>query len=152
MSIDNLGGVFMKMIKNLNSKDEIMDAFPVMSQLRTHLDINTYVELVMEAMEKEQYKLYALVDSDEIVAVVGFQPMITLYYGRYIWVCDLVTDTSKRSFGYGEELLEFVEEWAKEYKYECVALSSGLQRTKAHRFYEEKMGYDKVSYVFKKEF
>ncbi len=152
MSIDNLGGVFMKMIKNLNSKDEIMDAFPVMSQLRTHLDINTYVELVMEAMEKEQYKLYALVDSDEIVAVVGFQPMITLYYGRYIWVCDLVTDASKRSFGYGEELLVFVEEWAKEYKYECVALSSGLQRTKAHRFYEEKMGYDKVSYVFKKEF
>lgn len=149
---NNLGGVFMKVIKNLSTKDEIIDTFPVMSQLRTHLDLNAYVGLVMEAMEKEEYKLYALVDADEIVAVVGFQPMITLYYGRYIWVCDLVTDASKRSSGYGEELLQFVEDWAKENKYECIALSSGLQRTQTHRFYEEKMGYDKVSYVFKKEF
>ncbi|TFB12835.1 GNAT family N-acetyltransferase, partial [Filobacillus milosensis] len=29
------------------------------------------------------------------------------------------------------------------------ALSSGLQRTDAHRFYEDRMDYDKVSYVFK---
>jgi hypothetical protein len=33
--------------------------------------------------------------------------------------------------------------------YESVALSSGLQRTNAHRFYENKMDHNKVSYVFK---
>jgi hypothetical protein len=42
-----------------------------------------------------------------------------------------------------------VHEWAKENNYESVVLSSGLQRTDAHRFYEDKMDYDKVSYVFK---
>ena len=41
--------------------------------------------------------MIALLDGGEIVAVIGFQPMITLYYGRYIWVCDLVTDENKRS-------------------------------------------------------
>lgn len=76
--------------------------------------------------------------------------MITLYYGRFVWVCDLVTDNNKRSNGYGDKLLSYVHEWAKENGYQSVALSSGLQRTDAHRFYEEKMGYDKVSYVFKK--
>ena len=76
--------------------------------------------------------------------------MITLYYGRFVWVCDLVTDKNKRSNGYGERLLSYVHKWAKENSYENVALSSGLQRADAHRFYEEKMGYDKVSYVFKK--
>lgn len=76
--------------------------------------------------------------------------MITLYYGRFVWVCDLVTIKNKRSNGYGEKLLSYVNNWAKENGYDSVALSSGLKRTDAHRFYEEKMGYDKVSYVFKK--
>jgi GNAT superfamily N-acetyltransferase len=62
----------------------------------------------------------------------------------------LVTDSTKRSNGYGEKLLDFVHEWASHHNYQCVALSSGLQRVDAHRFYEAKMGYDKVSYVFKK--
>lgn len=137
-------------IKELQSEQEIIDAFPVMSQLRTHLNQQEYLELVVEAQEKESYRMFALYENDEIVAVIGFMPMITLYYGRFIWVCDLVTDSTKRSMGYGEKLLNFVHEWAKEQKYQTVALSSGLQRQDAHRFYEEKMEYDKVSYVFKK--
>ena len=120
-----------------------------MKQLRTHLDESSYLELVIDAQEKDRYKMFALLDDDEIVAVTGFKPMITLYYGRFVWVCDLVTDTNKRSKGYGEKLLTYVHKWAKENNYESVALSSGLQRTDAHRFYEDKMNYDKVSYVFK---
>ena len=137
--------------KELHSQEEILEAFPVMHQLRTHLDEKTYLELVMEAKEKDMYRLFVLYDQGEIVAVTGFKPRITLYYGRFVWVCDLVTDNSKRSNGYGEKLLSFVHEWADENGYERVALSSGLQRVDAHRFYEEKMDYDKVSYVFKKE-
>ncbi|MBL3645966.1 GNAT family N-acetyltransferase [Bacillus sp. RHFB] len=136
-------------IKELKLRNEIIEAFPIMKQLRTHLDEGTYLELVMEAQEVDRYKMLALFDDDKIVAVTGFKPMTTLYYGRFVWVCDLVTDTNIRSKGYGEKLLTYVHEWAKENKYESVALSSGLQRTDAHRFYENKMNYDKVSYVFK---
>ncbi|AGK54435.1 GNAT family N-acetyltransferase [Bacillus sp. 1NLA3E] len=137
-------------IKELQSQNEMLEAFPVMKQLRTHLDENTYLELVIEAQEKDRYKMFALFDGDEIVAVTGFKPMITLYYGRFVWVCDLVTDNNKRSKGYGEKLLTYVHKWAKENNYENIALSSGLQRKDAHRFYEDKMKYDKVSYVFKR--
>ena len=137
-------------IKELQSRDEIIEAFPVMGQLRTHLDENTYLELVLDAQENDRYKMFALFNDDKIVAVTGFKPMITLYYGRFVWVCDLVTDAHIRSKGYGEKLLTYVHEWAKENNYESVALSSGLQRTDAHHFYEDKMNYDKVSYVFKK--
>lgn len=137
-------------IKELQSEKEILEAFPLMNQLRTHLNEARYLNLVIEAREKDMYRLVALYDQGEIVAVTGFKPMITLYYGRFVWVCDLVTDSNKRSSGYGERLLSYVHEWAKENDYESVALSSGLKRIDAHRFYEEKMGYDKVSYVFKK--
>lgn len=138
------------MIQALHTEDEILAAFPVMKQLRTHLDQTTYLALVKEAQEVDQYQMAALYDANEIVAVVGFKPMITLYYGRFVWVCDLVTATDKRSNGYGEKLLTYVEEWAKQNNYQSVALSSGLQRTDAHRFYEKKMDYDRASYVFKK--
>lgn len=136
-------------IKEFQSRNEILEAFPIIKQLRTHLDESTYLELVKEAQEKDSYKMFALLDGNEIVAVTGFKPMITLYYGKFVWVCDLVTDNNKRSNGYGEKLLTYVHEWAKKNKYESVALSSGLQRTDAHRFYEDKMNYDRVSHVFK---
>ncbi|WP_080873841.1 GNAT family N-acetyltransferase [Oceanobacillus timonensis] len=136
-------------IKELQTQDEITEAFPVIKQLRTHLDEEVYLDLVLEAKEKDRYKMFALIDEGEMVAVTGFKPMITLYYGRFVWVCDLVTNRNKRSKGYGEKLLQYVHEWAQENNYENVALSSGIQRTDAHRFYEDKMGYDRVSYVFK---
>ncbi|OZI12850.1 GNAT family N-acetyltransferase [Bacillaceae bacterium SAS-127] len=136
-------------IKELVTEEEVMSAYPVMNQLRTHLEEQTYLDLVLEAKEKEQYKLCALFHDEEIVAVIGFQPMTTLYYGRFVWVCDLVTAVDKRSKGYGEKLLTYVHEWAKTHRYESVALSSGVQRIDAHRFYEQKMNYDKVSFMFK---
>lgn len=94
-----------------------------MNQLRTHLDEATYLDLVTEAKEKDMYRLFALYNQEEIVAVTGVKPMITLYYGRFVWVCDLVTDSSQRSNGYGERLLSYVHKWAKENGYESVALS-----------------------------
>ncbi|MBM7541999.1 GNAT superfamily N-acetyltransferase [Amphibacillus cookii] len=136
--------------KALITDQEILSAFPVMQQLRQHLDQQTYLELVKEAQEKDRYYLFALINGKEILSIVGFKPMITLYYGRFIWVCDLITDQIHRSKGYGERLLQFVHQWAKDNHYQSVALSSGLQRIDAHRFYEEKMDYDKVSYVFRK--
>jgi GNAT superfamily N-acetyltransferase len=138
-------------IKELKNEREWKEAFPVMKQLRTHLDETDFLALVEEATQKEGYKLVALYYYDQVVAVTGFMPMVTLYNGRSIWVCDLVTDSAERSNGYGEALLTYVHDWSKENGYDLVSLSSNLQRVDAHRFYEKKMDYDKVSYVFKKD-
>ncbi|MBI0580273.1 GNAT family N-acetyltransferase [Neobacillus cucumis] len=137
-------------IRILKNPQEWKEAFPIMKQLRTHLNEASFLQLVQEAVEKEGYQLAALYEDESVVAVTGFMPMITLYNGRSIWVCDLVADEEKRSKGYGKKLLNFVHQWAKENGFGIVSLSSGLQRGDAHRFYEDKMEYDKVSYVFLK--
>jgi GNAT superfamily N-acetyltransferase len=142
----------MATVKELRSQEEIESAFSVMHQLRNHLDRKTYVELVLEAQIKEQYRLCALYEKDEILAIVGFMPMITLNSGRFIWVCDLVTDVKKRYLGYGEDLLNYVHQWARDHKYTSIALSSGMTQKETHRFYEDKMHYKKASYIFTKTF
>ncbi|TMW72813.1 GNAT family N-acetyltransferase [Alteribacter natronophilus] len=137
------------LIRELVSEEEIRSAYPVMSWLRTHLREDDYMNLVREARETDGYRMMVLENEGRIAAVAGFKPMITLYYGRFVWVCDLVTDPAVRSKGYGAELLKAVHDWARSNGYERVALSSGLHRADAHRFYEEKMGYERASYVFK---
>jgi GNAT superfamily N-acetyltransferase len=137
-------------IKELKNEQEWKEAFPVMKQLRNHLDESSFLQLVQEATQLENYKMAALYENNQMVAVTGFMPMVTLYNGRFIWVCDLVTDSENRSKGYGETLLGYVQKWSKENGYDIISLSSGIQRIDAHRFYENKMDYDKVSYVFLK--
>ncbi|WP_329610031.1 GNAT family N-acetyltransferase [Microaerobacter geothermalis] len=64
-----------------------------------------------------------------------------MIHGRHVWVYDLVTHSDYRSKGYGEKLLEFIHKWGEENGCKTVALSSGVERRDAHRFYEKKMGY-----------
>jgi GNAT superfamily N-acetyltransferase len=137
-------------IRELLSKEELLLAFPIMKQLRTHLVEETYLNLI-EDMKKEGYKMFALYVEEKVVAVAGVIKLTNLYYGKHVWVNDLVTDVNQRSKKYGQMLLSFVNEWAKENSCEVVALSSGLQRVEAHKFYESKMEFDRTSYVFKKQ-
>ncbi|MGR3764228.1 GNAT family N-acetyltransferase [Rossellomorea sp. NS-SX7] len=141
----------MSSIRDLSTEADWLEAYPVMKQLRNHLTPERFLELVKEAAATEGYRLAALYEEGKIVAITGFMPMLTLYNGRFIWVCDLVTDSNERSKGYGEKLLSYVEKWAKDHGYDIISLSSGLQRQDAHRFYEDKMEYEKKSFVFLKE-
>ncbi len=137
------------MIKELISEEEMRQGFDVMKQLRTHLDLGRYEELMVQ-MKKEGYRLFAYWEKEQITAVAGVIILTNLYDGRHVYVYDLVTDEGTRSMGYGQQLLTFIEQWGKENHCENVALSSGLQRIDAHRFYENRMGFKKTSYVFKK--
>ncbi len=129
--------------------NELEKAFPVISQLRTNLNLEEYIKLV-ETMKNQGYKIICLFEDDKVVSYAGIIQLVNLYYEQHIWVCDLVTDKNKRSNGYGKLLLAYIEQYAQENSLNCVALSSGLLREDAHKFYEHTMDYDKTSYVFKK--
>jgi GNAT superfamily N-acetyltransferase len=138
-------------IRQLTEEHEVRAAFPVMNQLRTHLSEDLFYELYLH-MKTEGYTLFANYHNDKIVALAGFAMLTNLYDGKHIYLYDLITDAAERSKGYGEELLAFLESFAVQNNCNCVALSSALHRTDAHRFYEKKMHYERPSYVFKKRF
>jgi ribosomal protein S18 acetylase RimI-like enzyme len=138
-------------IRQLSLEHEVREAFPVMHQLRTHLSEDLFYELFLQ-MQKEGYTLFANYHNDKIVALAGFAMLTNLYDGKHVYLYDLITDQEERSKGYGEELLAFLESFAVQNNGNCVVLSSNVNRIDAHRFYEEKMHYEKPSYVFKKRF
>ncbi|MCL2593639.1 MAG: GNAT family N-acetyltransferase [Defluviitaleaceae bacterium] len=126
---------------------ELEQAFKVLNQLRPNLCFEEYIEIVKNM---DRYQVVCLFENEEVVSYAGFSKQANLYYGNHIWVYDLVTDEAKRGQGLGRILLSYLEECARENSLNCVALSSGLARVDAHKFYEKAMNYDKVSYVFKK--
>ncbi len=134
-------------IRELSSEEEWLDAFPVMKQLRTHLDEGTYLRY-LEEMTADGYRLFGLFSDGEPAALAGIGIETNMYYGRHLWVYELVTDSTHRSKGFGERLFEYLSDWAEEKGCERIALSSGLRREDAHRFYEERAGMERASYVF----
>ena len=137
-------------IQELTTLEQWREAFPVMHELRLHLNQDDYLDL-LKVMIAEGYRMLALRDNENaIVAVAGIAVLTNFYYGRHVWVYDLITSSAARSRGYGAQLLGFIEDFAREVNCQTIALSSGLQRVDAHRFYLDKMDYTKQSFVFTK--
>ena len=133
----------------LTSEADFRRAWPVMSQLRIDLDEASYMELLSE-MRPGGYRLFALEVDDDIKALAGVSIGANFYYRRYLWVYDLITTEADRSSGHGAALMTELERFARQEGCDTIALASGLHRSDAHRFYEDRLGYKRASYTFHK--
>jgi GNAT superfamily N-acetyltransferase len=140
------------MIEEILTPTGLREAFPVMRELRTTLTEAEFVRRVEAQRESGGYRLFALrADDGQIVALAGAAVQENLYAGRHLWLYDLVTASAFRSQGYGRTLLTFLEDFARQQGCERLGLVSGVQRTDAHRFYEEHLGYQRTCYQFEKK-
>ncbi|MBP1989010.1 GNAT family N-acetyltransferase [Paenibacillus eucommiae] len=137
------------MITELTTEQEWLDALPVLNELRPDLTEATFLPL-MRTMVQEGYRLFALINNEQIQSLAGIAIKTNFYYQRHVFVYDLVTKSQSRSQGCGKALLSYIHQFAKDNDCETVALESGLHRVDAHRFYEKKMNYKKFCYSFKK--
>jgi len=122
------------LIKLAEFDSEILGCFPIMSQLRPHLQQVNFVEQVRHQM-KEGYKLAFLQSEKQTVAVAGFRISTCLASGKFLYIDDLVVDELKRSQGYGQQLFQWLIEYAQNHHCQHLSLDSGVQRFEAHRFY-----------------
>jgi GNAT superfamily N-acetyltransferase len=134
------------MIKIAQTEQEIAACFPVMVQLRLHLQAYSFVEKIRELMV-EGYCLAYLEDAERVVSVAGFKIDRNLYAGKHLYVEDLVTCERERSKGYGERMMNWLTEYARCHQCSVIHLDSGVQRHGAHRFYLMQR-LDIVSYHF----
>lgn len=109
--------------------------FPVIKQLRRHLDDEQAFLEQVERQAAHGYRLSFVEDGGEVRAVAGFRVGETLFAGKWLYVDDLVTDEASRSKGYGKALLDFLKAHARAEGCREFHLDSGTQRAEAHAFY-----------------
>lgn len=115
--------------------------------MRPHLDQAGYGQVVARMMEAG-FRLAAVREAGQVVAVAGFRYGESLAWGRYLYVDDLVTGDGGRSQGYGRLLLDWLKAEAQSAGCRELHLDSGVQRHGAHRFYlRERL--DITSYHFR---
>ena len=118
--------------------DQLTRCYPVVAQLRPHLSEIQFIEQVQRQQQTDRYHVACLEDDGQIRSVAGFRWMEKLSNGSCLYVDDLVTDDASRSHGYGDELLEWLVEQARQANCDAFLLDSGVQRNRAHNFYFRK--------------
>jgi GNAT superfamily N-acetyltransferase len=134
-------------IRELESTGDVIRCFEVMNQLRTHLDLPTYLERI-HSQRKSGYRLACAEVDGRVAAVAGFRVIELLAHGRVLYVDDLVTDAAVRSSGHGKALLGWLVEEARRCGCGSLQLDSNAERLDAHRFYARE-GMEKTSFHFR---
>jgi len=103
-------------------------------QLRTQLPAN-YAARLSEVFANGG-RMAVAVDTDGLVIGVALWRLIeNTFEGRRLYVDDLVSDEKRRSQGAGKLMLDWLEAKARALGCDVMALDSGVQRQRAHRFY-----------------
>jgi GNAT superfamily N-acetyltransferase len=124
-------------VKLATSVTELERCFPVVVQLRPHLDCDRFIAQV-QRQQQAGYQLAYIEADGQVRAIAGFRIIEQLFRGRLLYVDDLVTEQAVRSQGYGDFLIDWLVEYAKANDCQCIELDSGVQRGEAHRFYFRK--------------
>jgi GNAT superfamily N-acetyltransferase len=123
-------------LKIARTDEEIEACFPVMAELRPHLQRADFLKTIRD-MEHHGYTLAFLSAGDRILAVAGYRIKRMLCCEPFLYVDDLVTTATERSRGYGTTFLAWLIEQAREEGCTQLHLDSGIQREDAHRFYKK---------------
>lgn len=136
------------------------EAIPVIRQLWRHES----EAFVRSWREEDDYRLFGLYETDEessverddvtdsetLVAVAGVSIQRVLHHERHLWVHDFVVDEQRRGEGFGGELLEWLDAWARGRGCENLALACVADNGEARSFYESR-GLDVWGHVMERE-
>jgi GNAT superfamily N-acetyltransferase len=104
-----------------------------------HRQLRTALPPEYEAKMKRVFaggaRMCVAVEAAEVRGVAVYRTYENTFYGKQLYVDDLVTDEKRRSSGVGRMLLGHLEQKARAAGFDSLALDSGTQRLQAHKFY-----------------
>ncbi len=122
-------------VKLATTDSDLLRAGRVLVQLRTAFDLQTLVAQI-RSQYAHGYRVVFVEENSQVLCVAGYVVGHKLAWGKHIYIDDLVTATAYRSRGAGRFLIDWFKEHAREIGCAQIHLDSGVQRERAHRFYE----------------
>ena len=122
-------------IVNLDSLEDMLQAFPLVQQVYPKMDLATYRSNVAEMMAMSNFKMIGAIYDGKLVGVSGYFILRMLYCGRYLQASNFVVDQNNRGFGIGRKILQHLEELARENDCNKLVLDSYTENKKSHPLY-----------------
>ena len=135
MTVDDPQVPAVRDIRPLADAEAIRAAWPLVAQLRPHLDAAALVAQLQRQTAGSSFRAHVLYDAGAPRAYAGWRVHENLVYGRHLYVDDLVTDQATRSRGYGKAMLDWLKDEARRQGCARLQLDSGTFRKDAHAFY-----------------
>ncbi len=136
-------------IREIISKEESSRVFPLIADIRNHLTLASYLE-VLKAAREEGYKLLGLYEGEDCLGLMGYRILSDFVHGRHLYIDDLVIAPKERSKGLGPVLLERAHEIGASTGCSQIRLCTGVDNTRGKSFYE-KNDWSLRAVVYKKK-
>ena len=116
-------------IKEIQTREEILESFDVLEQIYDNLKKDSYVDDILNMMQRG-YKMAAVfqdeaVEEGRCVGVIGVRIIRKLNYGKSLEIEDFMIDRKKRGIGVGKMLIRWAE-WQSTI-FECEHIIGNLQ-------------------------
>ena len=99
------------------------------------------VKIRLENLDPNNECVFVADVSGKVVGYVHVIKFNTLYYKSMANIQGMVVAKEHQRKGYGKELMNAAEDWARERNIEMIRLNSGFVRPEAHEFYRA-IGYN----------
>ena len=122
-------------IKDLETKNMMMDAFPLIHQMYKKMDYKGFEGSLDEMILNNNYKMVAGFHDEKMIAISGYWIARMLYCGRYLQASNLVVDENFRGNGVGKKILNYLENKARKLGCDKMVLDSYSENKKSHSLY-----------------
>ena len=141
----------MSKIRTIDLPDDLdEDVFAVIKELRPHLDIKEFKQIVALAHAADGYRIVVAEEKGDVQAVMGYRILHDLVHGSHLYIDDLVTAQAHRNKGLGAQLLKHAEAEARRLGFTRLRLCTGIDNEGGRRFYERE-GWEARALAFKKK-
>lgn len=121
--------------QELSTPQEMMMAFPLISQYYENFSEKSFFEQIVEMKELNDFCMIIAKQNNQIVAVAGYWILNMLYSGRYIQISNFIVDNNHRNQGIGKKFLRYLEKFARNLDCKKFILDSYTENKKSHNLY-----------------
>lgn len=135
-------------IKELSTKQEMLDQFEVMQHLYTKFTLEKYDSYLTE-MIPHNYKQIAVFEHGICIGISGLWSGTKLWSGKYLEIDNFIVHPDHRKKGVGKMMTDYIDAKAKETGCTMIVLDAFTGNFAAHRFYYNQ-GYAPKGFHFLK--